>query len=110
METGGSYPGVKRPRREADLLVLRLKLLRILRTYLLIDYLTALSVAQTIQHGVVGRLVNNELEIMTKETVEAYFYIGETEENHENFSHDGRFPGRDLNAGPLEYEVGVQPT
>jgi len=30
---------------------------------------------------------------------------GETEENHENLSHDSRSQDRDLNQGPPEYEA-----
>jgi hypothetical protein len=33
-----------------------------------------------------------------------------TKENHENLSEDSRFPGRDLNPIPPEYEVGVLTT
>jgi hypothetical protein len=37
-------------------------------------------------------------------------FSGETEENHENLSHNSRSPGRDLNPGPPEYEAGVLTT
>jgi hypothetical protein len=30
-----------------------------------------------------------------------------TEENNENLNQDSRFPGRDLNPGPPEYEAAV---
>jgi hypothetical protein len=35
---------------------------------------------------------------------------GGTEENHEHLSRDSRFPDKDLNPEPLEYEAGVLTT
>lgn len=41
--------------------------------YLFMAYLTTLSVDQTVWRHLIGRLINNELEIMRKEGFVAYF-------------------------------------
>jgi hypothetical protein len=81
-----------------------------------VDYLTTLSVAETVRQRNIGLLMPNELERIWKEAVVAYIQLlprhlpGGTGENHENLSNNSRSPVRDFNPGPPEYETGVLST